>query len=61
MFENLEFTKNFNQLIFQGIVTIYLISRAFLTIVRVQEKLSVLLKIIKENLPLRLESGFSCY
>ena len=25
------------------------------------ETLKVLLKIIKENLPLRLESGFSCY
>ena len=40
IFENLESTKNFNKLIFQGITTIYLISRAFLSILCIQEKLS---------------------
>ena len=50
------------QLIYRGIKTIYLILSTFLSILCVQDAtLKVMLKIIKENLPLKLESSFSCY
>ena len=50
------------KLIFQGIKTIYLISRALLSILCVQDTtLKALLKVIEKNLLLKLESGFSCY
>ena len=54
--------ENFDQLIFWGIKTIYLISSTFLGISRVQgTTLKVLLKVINEHLLLLLESGFSSY
>ena len=54
--------ENFDKLIFQGIKNIYLISIALLSILCIQDTtLKVLLKVIKENLPLQLQSGFSCY
>ena len=49
----------FHKLIFRVIKTIHPISRAFLSILCVQDTtLKVLLKLVKENLPLKLESGF---
>ena len=64
IFENLESTENFNKLMFQGITTIHLISRAFLSIFvfsRNYQQFDRSSKIIKGNLTLRLESGFSGY
>ena len=57
--ENPETTKNFYKLIFRGIKTIYLIWSTFLSILCDQDlTLKVLLKVIKENLPLKLENSF---
>ena len=55
--------ENFCKLIFQGIKTIYLISRAFLSILYVQDKTlkGSLLKGIKELLLLKLEIDFPYY
>ena len=51
--------KNFYMLIFQGIKTIYLIWSTFLSILCDQDTtLKVLLKVIKENLRLKLEVAF---
>ena len=51
--------ENFYKLIFGGIKTIYLIWSTFLSILFDQDlTLKVLLKVIKENLPLKLESSF---
>ena len=51
--------ENFDKLIFRGIKTIYLIWNTFLSILCDQDlTLKVLLKVIKENLPLKLESSF---
>ena len=66
IFENPESTENFNKLIFQGIMTIYYqIYSDFKSFTKhfvySGETIKVVLKIIKENESLRLESGFSCY
>ena len=51
--------ENFDKLIFRGIKTIYLIWNTFLSILCDQDlTLKVLLKVIKENLPLKLEGSF---
>ena len=51
--------KNLYMLIFQGITTIYLIWSTFLSNLCDQDTtLKVLLKVIKENLPLKLEVAF---
>ena len=51
--------ENFYTLIFQGIKTIYLIWSTFLSILCDQDTtLKVLLKVIKENLRLKLEVAF---
>ena len=51
--------KNFYMLIFQGIKTIYPIWSTFLSILCDQDTtLKVLLKVIKENLRLKLEVAF---
>ena len=49
-------------LIFLGFKSIYLISSTFLNILCVQDKtFIVLLKVVKEHLPLNLEIDFSRY
>ena len=59
MFKNSETKENFRKLIFRGIKTIYLIWSTFLSILCDQDlTFKVLLKVIKENLPLKLESSF---
>ena len=59
IFKNLETTGNFHKLIFRGIKSIYLIWNTFLSILSVQDiSLKILLKVIKENLTLKLESWF---
>ena len=56
---NLETTENVYKLIFWGIKTSYLIWITFLSILCDQDlTLKVLLEVIKENLPLKLESSF---
>ena len=51
--------ENFYKLIFCGINTVYLIWSTFLSILCDQDvTLKVLLKVIKENLPLKLENSF---
>ena len=51
--------ENFYKLIFWGINTVYLIWSTFLSILCDQDvTLKVLLKVIKENLPVKLESSF---
>ena len=51
--------EKFQKLIFRGIKSIYLISSIFLSILCVHDKtLKVLLKVIKENLPFKLEGSF---
>ena len=51
--------ENFYKLIFRGIKTIYLIWSTFLSILCDQDlTLKVLLKVIKENLPFKLEGSF---
>ena len=48
--------------IYQGIKIIYLILSTFPSNLCVQDTiLKVLLKVINENLPVRLESSFGCY
>ena len=50
---------NFYKLIFRGMKTIYMIWSTFLSIFCDQDlTFKVLLKVIKENLPLKLESSF---
>ena len=50
---------NFRKLIFRGIKTIYLIWSTLLSILCVQDTpLKVLLKVVNENLPLKLEGSF---
>ena len=62
IFENPQTTENFQKLIFRGIKSIYLISRTFLSILCVQDKiLKVLFKVIKDNLLRKLEIDFSYY
>ena len=62
IFENMETLENFHKFIFRGIKTIYLISTTFLRILCVQDTiLKLLLKVTKQNLPLKLESSFACY
>ena len=59
IFENPETTENFYKLIFRGMKTIYLIWSTFLSILCDQDTtLKVLLNVIKENLPLKLEGSF---
>ena len=54
--------ENFQKLIFRDIKSIYLISRTFLSILCVQDKiLKVLFKVIKDNLLRKLEIDFSYY
>ena len=54
--------ENFQKLNFQGIKSIYLISSTFLSILCVQDKTrTVLIKVIKEHLLLKLEIDFSYY
>ena len=54
-----ETTENFCRIIFQGIKTIYLIWSTFLSILCGQDlTFKVLLKVIKDNLPFKLESSF---
>ena len=51
--------ENFYMLIFRGMKTIYLIWSTFLSILSDQDlTFKVLLKIIKENLPFKLEGSF---
>ena len=51
--------ENFYKLIFRGMKTIYLIWNTFLSILCDQDlTLKVLLKVINENLTLKLESSF---
>ena len=51
--------ENFYKLIFRGMKTIYLIWNTFLSILFDQDlTLKVLLKVINENLTLKLESSF---
>ena len=62
IFENTETSENFHKFIFRGIKIIYLILNTFPSNLCVQDTiLKVLLKVINENLPLRLESSFACY
>ena len=57
--ENTQTTENFHKPIFRDIKTVYLISRAFLSILCVQDTtLKVLLKVINEPLLLLFKSGF---
>ena len=59
IFDNPEITEYFYKLIFQGIKAIYLIWSTSLSILCDQDlTLKVLLKVIKENLSLKLESSF---
>ena len=52
--------ENFYKLIFWGIKTIYLIWSIFLSVILSDQDLTlkVLLKVVKENLPLKLEGSF---
>ena len=62
IFENLETTGSFCKLIAGGFKTIYLISSTFVDILYVQNTTrKALLMVIKENLTLKLESGFFWY
>ena len=61
IFENPESTENFNKFIFQGYDYLSGFKNFSKHFVCSGETIKVLLKIIKKNLPLRLESGFSCY
>ena len=57
--ENLETTEDFHKLIFSGMKTIYLIWTTFLSILCDQDlTFKELLKVIKENLPFKLEGRF---
>ena len=59
IFENSETTENFHKLIPWGIKGIYLISSTFLSIVCDQDTTrKVLLKVINDNLPWKLENIF---
>ena len=60
--KNVETTENFDKLISWSIKTVYLIWSTFLSILGVEDAtLKALPKLIKANLTLKLESGFSCY
>ena len=59
---NPETKENFRKFIFRGIKASYLILSTLLGILCVQDKtLKVLLKVVKENLLLKLGIDFSCY